>query len=58
MSFSYLQPKPEKKEKDQKWKILQDDFMMGAQLKDWDKEDGSDGDQEQSMEEDVLSDND
>ncbi|RUS83047.1 hypothetical protein EGW08_009186, partial [Elysia chlorotica] len=27
-----------------KWKILQDDYMMGASMKDWDKE-GSDGDQ-------------
>ncbi|XP_005106826.1 RRP15-like protein [Aplysia californica] len=53
--------KTDKKEGSGKWKILQDDYMMGAQMKDWDKEDpedGSDLDQENPMEDDVLSDND
>ena len=25
------------------WSILRDDFMMGAKMKDWDKEDDDDG---------------
>ena len=44
-----------KSESSGKWKILQDDFMMGAQMKDWDKQD----DEEEAMDDaDVLSDND
>ncbi|XP_059165608.1 RRP15-like protein [Physella acuta] len=44
-------------EKKGKWKILQDDFMLGAKMKDWDKDDNSDGDaNEESMEDDDLSD--
>ncbi|GFR84209.1 RRP15-like protein [Elysia marginata] len=60
---------PEKKLQDDhdrgaKWKILQDDYMMGASMKDWDKEDSggdhSDNDIEQdhAMDADVLSDDD
>lgn len=42
--------KPEDGEKDQKWGVLKDDFMMGAKVKDWDKEieegeEESDGDE-------------
>jgi len=49
------EPSSGKFESSGKWKILQDDFMMGAQLKDWDKQD----DDEQPMDDaDVLSDND
>ena len=40
-----------------KWKILQDDYMMGASMKDWDKEDSS-GDEGEAMDADVLSDDD
>ncbi|KAK2163513.1 hypothetical protein NP493_1458g00062 [Ridgeia piscesae] len=32
------------KEEDPKWSILREDFMMGANMKDWDKE-GSEGEE-------------
>ncbi|GFO11954.1 Rrp15-like protein [Plakobranchus ocellatus] len=55
--------KPSIHEKDAgaKWKILQDDYMMGASMKDWDKDDSSgdnDDEQDQSMDASVLSDDD
>jgi hypothetical protein len=33
---------------DKQWDILRDDFMMGAKMKDWDKEDGDDGESDDS----------
>ncbi|XP_067681221.1 RRP15-like protein [Haliotis asinina] len=36
------EPTQEKDEQSTKWKILRDDFMMGAKMKDWDKDDSSD----------------
>lgn len=41
----YLQPAVTVKEEEQEpaWSVLRDDFMMGATMKDWDKE--SDGEQ-------------
>jgi len=51
--------KIEKQADDQKWKILQDDFMMGAGMKDWDKAEESDADEMAAdKDSDMLSDND
>lgn len=37
-------PQTEAREEGPGWSILRDDFMMGASMKDWDKEsDGPDG---------------
>ncbi|KAH9509192.1 pre-60S ribosomal particles component [Bulinus truncatus] len=56
------QEKPKNAEGGAKWDVLKDDYMMGANLKDWDKDDDSEGEDfqdEESMEaDDVLSDND
>ncbi|XP_071080326.1 RRP15-like protein [Haliotis cracherodii] len=35
------EPTLKKEEESAKWKILRDDFMMGAKMKDWDRNDGS-----------------
>ena len=32
------------KEKEKKWSILRDDYMMGAKMKDWNKESSDDND--------------
>ena len=36
--FVCRQVKTEEEEEDPKWSILREDFMMGANMKDWDKE--------------------
>ncbi|KAK6997720.1 RRP15-like protein [Biomphalaria glabrata] len=54
--------KPQDTDSSGKWDVLKDDYMMGANLKDWDKADNSDSDAadgEESMEaDDFLSDDD
>ena len=64
-SFFNLQRKPQDDDScGAKWKILQDDYMMGASMKDWDKEDSSGNhslngsDDNEPMDADVLSDDD
>lgn len=40
MLFSPLQNDPavKKAKQEETWNVLKDDFMMGAEMKDWDKE--------------------
>ena len=37
------------KSDDPTWSILKDDFMMGAKMKDWDKESDDSGNEEEAM---------
>ena len=42
--FQQAETKQQDQEKEKKWNILRDDYMMGAKMKDWNKESSDEND--------------